>query len=258
MTTVGLRLRGRRIVVCRAVHQAAPLVQALEAEGAEVVHVPLIEVAPPIDGGVALRAALVTADESTWVAVTSANGVDAVNVAARGSFTDSGSTAPGSLAQKWRLAVVGAATAARATECALRVDFESPKASGAGLGSTLPVASGERVIAAVAALARPDLPEALGIRGINTRVVTAYRTEKPEMTAADRTRVLAADAVLVTAPSVIHRLVDELTSTELPALIAIGETTASAIDGVGLPTAAVAETSTIDGLIDAAIRTLAE
>ncbi len=156
-----------------------------------------------------------------------------------------------------RLGVVGPATARRAVEMGLDVTFESPEPTGEGLGRTLPVIEGERVVVAVAELASDDLPNALKRRGIDFEVVTAYRTLAPETSSSDFDRIRAADLVLVTAPSVIERLLDRLDPAELPALIAIGEPTAAAIRSRGLEVAATATKPTTDGLIAAALHTLA-
>lgn len=269
-----MRLDGRRLVVCRALHQAGPLIAAIEAEGAVPIHVPLIEVVPPLDDGAELRRALSSADRSTWVAVTSANGVDAVahtlarsvDPLARTRELDppeSGVRTPDLRAhtlaaqREWRLAVVGRATSARAAEWTLGVDFESPEASAAGLARSLPVGPGERVIAAVAELAGPDLPAILRHRGVDVEVVTAYRTTAPEISAADRRRIIDADLVLATSPSVVERLQSSIDRGDLPPLIAIGDTTAAAIEATGLRVFETATTPSIDGLIDAAVRSLA-
>jgi uroporphyrinogen-III synthase len=252
-----MRLDGRRIVVCRAHHQAGPLLAAIAAEGAEPIHVPLIEVVPPLDGGAALAAALSNADQSTWVAVTSANGVDAVARTFSRSTHDSDSEhASPEQDRSWRLAVVGRSTASRAEAWALGVDFESPEPSAAGLARSLPVSEGERVIAAVAELAGPDLPSILGDRGIEVEVVVAYRTVVPEISADDHRRIVDADLVFVTSPSVVERLQSSIGGPNLPPLVAIGSTTSAAMVANGLPVAETATSPSIDALIDAAVRSL--
>ena len=237
-----MTLAGRHLVVCRAATQSGPLVDAIEQQGAIAVHTPLIEVVPPVDGGDALRRALATVDENGWVVVTSANGADAV-AASRPEV-------------RWKLGVVGRATARRAEELGLDVTFESPEPSGEGLGRTLPVLDGERVVAAVAELASDDLADALERRGIEVEVVTAYRTRAPATSSSDLDRIRAADLVFVTSPSVIARLLDRLDPADLPALIAIGEPTAAAIRARGLAVAATAAEPSTDGLIAAALHTL--
>lgn len=240
-----MSLSGRSVVVCRAINQATPLIAGLHAAGAVPIHVPLLATEPPVDDGTALREALSAATDTTWLALTSGNGVDAVAAEIEG-----GVEVPGPVA------VVGAATGARAAAHGWTVDFVSSEPSAAGLGRTLPVRAGERVLAAVAELAGDDLPRALADRGIAVDVVTAYRTTVPEVSAADLDRLTGADAIIVTSPSVVDRLVDLLGSVGLPALVAIGDTTASAIRRHGLPLGAIAGEPSVDGLIDAVVRTL--
>ncbi len=244
-----MRLDGRRIVVCRARHQAEPLLEAIAAEGAEPVHVPLIEVAAPLDGGAALRSALSSADTSTWILATSANGIDAIAHAC-----SSRPELPPVLTG--RLAVVGRATAARAAGWNLPVVFESPERSAAGLARTLPISPDERAIAAVAELAGPDLSSILSARGVEVEVVTAYRTVAPEVSDVDRQRITDADLVLVTSPSVVERLCSSVGASVLPPLVAIGSTTARAIRESGLSVADTAEAPSVDALIDAAVLSL--
>lgn len=240
-----MTLAGRHVVVCRATRQSGPLLDAIDRAGGIAVHVPLIEVMPPEDGGDGLRRALEVADQDTWLAVTSANGIDAVAAAAAG------------LEKPWHLGVVGRATSARAVDRGLVVDFRSPEVSADGLGRTLPVDAGQRVVAAVAELASDDLSAALRHRGIEVDVVTAYRTTAPEISPDDIDRIRSADLVLVTAPSVVERLLERLAPAELPAMVAIGASTAAAIRARGLTVGATADEPSTGGLIAAAVRTLA-
>src|SRR5437016_14341165 len=69
MTSVG-GLQGRRIVVTRAREQAAELVRALEARGAEAVLAPVIRIQPLENLG-ALRAALTGLSAYRWLGFTS-------------------------------------------------------------------------------------------------------------------------------------------------------------------------------------------
>ncbi len=240
-----MSLSGCSVVVCRALHQATPLIDGLQSAGAVTIHVPLLRVERPADGGLALREALNEAAETTWLVLTSSNGVDAVAAA-----VEAGSALPR------RVAVVGAATAARAATHGWPVEFVSPEPSAAGLGRTIPVHIGERVLAAVAELASDDLALALTNRGIAIDVVTAYRTIIPEVSAADLDLVVEAHAIIVTSPSVVDRLVELLDPADLPRLVAIGGTTASAIQRHGLAVAAIAHQPSVDGLINAVVRTL--
>ena len=73
-------LAGRRVIVTR--ERPGELASLLEARGATVVHVPLIEVVEPLDAGEALARELDRLDEFDWVVVTSPAGAERVGAAA--------------------------------------------------------------------------------------------------------------------------------------------------------------------------------
>lgn len=237
-----MTIAGRSIVVCRATHQAPPLLDRLASLGAVPVHVPLIEVVPPLDDGAELRHRVQTVDPSAWLAFTSSNGVDAVADVLDGQRP------------RGRIAAVGGATADRARMLGWQIDFVSPVATAAGLGAALP--AGSTVLAPLAELSSNDLVNGLELRGINVVAVTAYRTVMPPLSPVDRQRLLGSDAVLITAPSVIHRLTSLVDASLLPPLVAIGPTSAAAITSAGLEVADQAREPSVDGLIAAVVRTL--
>lgn len=239
-----MTLAGRSVAVCRAAHQAAPLLDRLTQAGATPVHVPLIEVVPPTDDGAELHRLVSAADATTWLTFTSANGVDAVARVLEGA------------APAGRVAVVGGATAESVTAHGWEISWVAPIGTGAALGASLPVEAGERVLAPLAELASDDLVDALAERDIVVETVTAYRTVTPDISPADRDRIAQSDVVLVTAPSVISRLVSVMGDRALPPLVAIGPTSAAAIVELGLTVADVADEPGVDGLIAAAVRTL--
>lgn len=239
-----MKLTGCSVVVCRATHQSVSLLQRLQDLGAETVHVPLIEIVPPVDRGDELRLVMARAEHDDWLALTSANAVDAVSWVLDGQ--------PPAL----RVAVVGRATAERASSIGWTVDAVSPEPTAAGLGAWLPVETGDRVVAPLAEIASSDLADALRSRGIDVEVVTAYRSVTPAVSTEDIRRIVAADTVLVTAPSVIERLSTLTPVADLPPLIAIGPTSAAAVEAHGVPLAGLASEPSVDGLIDAVVRTL--
>ena len=63
-----------RVVVTRAIPQAAPLIAAIEDLGGEPVALPLLELVDAEDGGAALREAVNGASEADWLVVLSSNG----------------------------------------------------------------------------------------------------------------------------------------------------------------------------------------
>src|SRR5689334_8684998 len=103
-------LQGLRVVVTRASHQAEELAAPLRALGAEVILLPLIDIAPPLNPG-PLRHAAARSNEYDWIIFTSANAVHA--------FT---AQLPELLrVLKARIATVGAATRETAEERGFRV-----------------------------------------------------------------------------------------------------------------------------------------
>lgn len=241
-----MTVAGRSIVVCRATRQAGPLLERLAECGALPVHVPLIDIIEPADRGAELRSMIDAAGGLDWLAFTSANGVDAVASMLGGRLPAA------------RVAVVGAATAERARSLGWAIVHVSSTATAAGLATSLPAEPGERVIAPLAELASSDLVDGLRARGVAVDVVTAYRTITPDVAATDIASIANSDAVLVTAPSVIHRLVTLMDPADLPPLVAIGSTSAAAIEAAGLVVAVQANEPSVDGLIDAVVRTLGE
>src|SRR5947209_1376143 len=92
-------LEGLRVVVTRAPHQGEQLATLLREVGAEVILLPLIAIAPPLNSE-PLHDAAVHSNEYDWIIFTSANAVAA--------FADQIPERP----QTWkaRIATVGAAT----------------------------------------------------------------------------------------------------------------------------------------------------
>ena len=124
-------LAGCSVVVTRPA--PGTLAQRLADAGATVVHVPLIAVGPPSDGGFALRTALRDLAAFDWLVVTSANGAVAVGAAA-------------ARAAAVRVAAVGTATAAAFEACAGRaVDLVPEVANSDGLLTAFRTSRGWRV-----------------------------------------------------------------------------------------------------------------
>ena len=71
----GAPLAGRSVVVTRAADQAAGLVAPLEALGADVLLLPVIAIADPLDFA-PLDEAIDTIETYDWIVLTSVNGVD--------------------------------------------------------------------------------------------------------------------------------------------------------------------------------------
>jgi uroporphyrinogen-III synthase len=166
-------LKGRRILVTRARHQAGKLSEGLRALGAVPVEVPVLEIQPP-ESYEPLDAALGKIESYDWVIFTSGNTVQAV--AERAALL---SVTMGKLARP-QVAAVGAATAEAVRNIGLDVDFvpESYVAESLleGLAGQL---AGKRVLLARAAVARDVIPDTLRVAGAVVDVVDAYRNGLP-------------------------------------------------------------------------------
>ncbi|HEY7411668.1 MAG TPA: hydroxymethylbilane synthase [Vicinamibacteria bacterium] len=244
-------LAGRRVLVTRRREQAAPLTAALEALGAEVLAVPLLEIRGPRDPGpfARARAALSTYD---WLVFTSANAVEAL--AGHGV----------SLPPGVRLACVGPSTrAALAERFAGAVPAVEPEADFRAEGLLVAFASlaleGARVLLPLSERARSTLADGLRARGALVDAVSAYGIATPAGAAEALAEGIrqGLDAVTLASPSAASAFAAAAgeAGAEVPAVV-IGPETGEAAARAGLRVAAVAEPSTAAGLAAAVARLL--
>jgi uroporphyrinogen-III synthase len=215
------------------------LAAMLDARGATVIHVPLVAVTDPSDGGAALRDALSRAAEFDWLVVTSAAGAERTG----GAVAD----VPG-----LRLAAVGTATARELESLARRpVDLvptiQRADALVAAFVEREP--SPRRVLIAQADIAAPTLADGLRAAGHEVTVVTAYRTVAPEPDRALEIAGADADAVLFASGSAVESWCRRFGAETPPIAIAIGPTTAGVAERFGLKLSAVATDHSLDGLV---------
>src|SRR5580704_16585469 len=109
-------IKGKRVLVTRAAHQASKLSDGLRALGAEPVEVPVLEIRPP-ENFAPLDTALRNLAQYDWLVFTSANEVRSVAVRAK----EQGITLTPSKLQ--RVAAVGTATAAAIKRIGLSVNI---------------------------------------------------------------------------------------------------------------------------------------
>jgi uroporphyrinogen-III synthase len=229
-------LAGTRIVTTRPT--TGDLERRLTRLGAEVVHVPLIAIEAPADGGLALRAAVGALRDGDWVAVTSRHGAEAVG--------------PLLADRPLRTAAVGAATA-KVLERSIgrRVDLVASVQRAEVLGEELPVGPG-RVLVAQADIADGSLTDVLRRRGADVDTVVAYRTVARVPMPSERAAVDAADAVVLASGSAGRAWV-AAGLTPPAVVVAIGPTTASAATAAGLVVTATAVEHSLDGLVEAVV-----
>jgi uroporphyrinogen III methyltransferase/synthase len=250
LDAAGGGLSGIRVVVTRARAQAAALVSALAAAGAEVIELPVIAIADPLDGGAALRAEAARAHIYDWVVLTSANAVDRFI----------GLLRDGRALGRARLAVVGAATAQALARYHLVADLIPDEETAEGLVHAMAAPSGDagsrRVLFPRAAGARDVVAPGLRGKGWEVTEVDAYRTVaagvadgigESELDAAS-----AADVITFTSPSTVTRYVELAGPRSAPPVVAcIGQVTADAARQAGFHVDVVAAEHSVDGLVAA-------
>ncbi|MCU1389945.1 MAG: hemD [Ilumatobacteraceae bacterium] len=233
-----LVLAGRRIVITRAADQAEPLAERLRALGAEAVLLPLIEIGPPTDAGLALAAALGRLMDFDWLVITSPNGAARVRDA-----LDAHGSGP-------RVAAVGRATAdALAPRDA---DLVPTVQNAHGLAAVFPTGSG-RVLIAQAEDAESTLADGLRDLGWTVEVAAAYRTAAVTPSAAGMQRAGDADAVLLASGSAARAWVQSFGVTDRPRVVSIGPSTTRVAAELGLKVHVTATDNSLDGLVAAVV-----
>jgi len=249
-------LHGVRIVVTRAEHQADPLVELFESEGADLARLPLLEIVPPTDPRPLERAATEIV-LFQWLVLTSSNAVDAF-------LPLTGGALPPGL----RVAVIGERTAAALRAYDREPDLVAPVSSAEGLAEALAPRLGrqERVLLPQASDARKVLGELLAQAGAETVRVCAYEKRRPEAAVAKAARLFASGGlgwVTFTSPSTVEGLVEvlgqdwEQRRSSLRAA-SIGPVTSAALRKVGVGPSAEADQPADEALVAAVLQAEAQ
>ena len=235
-------------MVTRAAHQAEELAAPLRAQGANVIVLPLIGIAPPRDP-VPLREAARKADQYDWIVFTSANAVDAF-----------AADPPDFSSAHARIAAVGPATREAAEARGFQVALTPRRYVAESLAEAFAAEqlTGARVLIPRAEIARDVVPEELRKLGALVDVVDAYRNVIPAEAAAG---VAAAfrdplpDWVLFASSSAVDRLASlcELAILRRLRIGTIGPVTSATVRKLGLPVHAEAHPHTVEGLVDAVV-----
>jgi uroporphyrinogen-III synthase len=240
-------LAGQRIVVTRAPHQAEELARPLRALGADVLLLPLLGIADPLDPS-DLIAGATNCNSYDWIIFSSANAVIAFAKHVQGRC-------------EAQVAVVGEATREEAESRGFQVAVTPEKY----VAESLLEAMGKedlaqrRILIPSAAVTRDVIPEALRQLGAVVEVVEAYRTILPAEANELVPRIFRSplpDWITFASPSAVNHAV-ELVGTESLRNIAIGSIgpiTTSALERHGLCPRAEADPHTIDGLVAAIVR----
>ncbi len=251
------RLEGIRALVTRPRSRAQELCALLEAEGAEVLATAMLEILPPSDDG-SLRQAAEEIGRYAWVIFASPSAVEALAEATRAAGTFS-------VLAKAKIAVVGPRTARAARELNLPIARQAEASTGLGVYEAIRPLLGpaDEVLLPAAEEGRLELTRALEAHGLRVRRVVAYRAEKKtiDATALAELEAAAPRLVLFASPRTAEAFLESAGEVgrrmlERAAVIAIGPTTADALDALGVPVAAVAEQPTSSALVAAAVRAI--
>jgi uroporphyrinogen-III synthase len=276
-------LEGARILVTRSPDRAEALVAALRETGAEPLLLPLIDFERARDQhslDVAFDA--LRAGAYTWLVVSSVTTVRALEEKASERGMELSQWLPGSV----RVATIGPSTRRVLESRGITVDLAPEDVqSGGGLLDIWPAGFG-RVFLPQADIADARLADGLEARGASVQAITAYHTvdypadparsfnsgppagHQDGADAPPRTAVLTAreakaevaagrlHAVVAASPSAARRIHAGLSPLGDCRFVAIGRSTASEAESLGIPVAAVAGEPTSSGLVAAVIRAL--
>ena len=231
-----MTVEGMRVVVTRAATQSDELIDAIDRAGGQVVAAPMVEVAPPADGGLAVAEAIGGLGPADWLAVLSSNAARSIVAAV---------PEP----RRCRLAVLGKSTGAPLAEAGWQIDVVArvPTAEGL-LADMLDCEPAGRCVLVQAENGRPDLAHGLRARGWRVDVVIGYRNMAPEIDPAIIEEARGADIVVFASPSAVERYCD-LLGPEPPVAACIGPTTEQAARSAGFTTVTASE-PTVPSLVE--------
>ena len=280
-------LKGIRVLVGRARHQAGALSAELRQRGAQVLEIPFIEIRKPRSFR-PLDSALKNLDTYDWLILTSVNGVEAmwarIERAMRGSPRPESTWKNGPLGSRssgkssralapdsscLRFAAIGPATKKAIEQRGVNVDVMPGEYVAESVVRSLKGrVKGKRVLLVRAKVARDVIPRELRKAGAHVDVVEAYETIVPE---SSRRRLQAAlknpkkrpHVVTFTSSSTVKNFVELLGTRHKGRLLdgvhtaSIGPVTSATLRELGLPVDIAAREFTIPGLVAAIVDVVA-
>jgi uroporphyrinogen-III synthase len=269
-----LPLRGVRVLVGRARHQAGALSAELRKQGALVIEIPFIEIRKPRSFK-PLDSSLRNLHTYDWLILTSVNGVDAMweRMSRLGLSLDRSREGQRSQGNRLRVAAIGPATKNAIEQRGTRVDVVPKEYVAESVVRSLKSkVKGKRVLLVRAKIARDVIPQELRRAGAQLDVVEAYETVVPR---ASRTRLQQVmnnpsrrpHVVTFTSSSTVKNFVELLgarqssksRAAQLHGVQAasIGPVTSATLRAFGLPVQIAAKEFTIPGLVSAILSTVA-
>jgi uroporphyrinogen-III synthase len=281
-------LKGIRVLVGRAKHQAGALSAELRKRGAEVIEIPFIEIRKPRSFK-PLDTALTNLGTYDWLILTSVNGVEAMWARMEREREGHGFSRAAKMAQskpalaaevsRLRIAAIGPATRKAIKQRGVKVDVVPKEYVAESVVRSLKAkVRGKRVLLVRAKVARDVIPQELRKAGADVDVVEAYETVVPE---SSRRRLRAAlknrrpDVVTFTSSSTVRNFVELLgaradgkvlqpvrgweSQARLDEILmaSIGPVTSATLREFGLTVDISAKEYTIPGLVEAIVRAVA-
>lgn len=254
------KLKNRRVVVTRPEEHNAELRGVLEARGASVIEMPLIEIT--LDGDEEIASEIFSMiTEYDWLVFTSANGVRGFFKKFFARFKDLRWLGP------CRIACVGPATRKAVEELHLEVDVVPEEHTGAALADKL-IVEHDLENLKVCVVTGNRNPDTLARRLTEEAraIVDAFpcysadAADVSEHPSLEDFRTNGADFIIFASGSAAQSFVAQAPNLRLektavqPRVIAIGEPTASALRKLGVPVAGVADAATPEAIADAVER----
>ncbi len=252
-------LFGKGIVVTRPEAQSAEFADLLYEEGARVISFPTIKIVPP-DNFADLDGAIENIEEYDWIIFTSVNGVryffERIFHLGKDSRDLKGVS----------ICAIGPATSRAVENHGIHVDLIPESYISESVVSAFEKAGGaeKKILIPRAEVARDIIPESLTAMGADCDVITTYHTISSGMKREDFQEIAERDRIDIitfTSPSTVDNFIDIVGRENISedAIIAcIGPVTKKAAEGVGLTVHIMAQSYTVEGMVDAMIDYLQE
>ena len=251
-------LAGLRVVITRPEIQAGEFANRLRALGAEPVLFPTIAIVPPeMDGP--LDQAIARLRDYDWIIFTSVNGVESfwTRLVETGRSRE-GNGADG-LPFGGKVAAIGPATADVLRQRGVSVDLMPDEYRAEAILDEIGDVAGQSILLPRADIARPALADGLRAAGAQVAEVPAYRTVRgqPPLAAFEALRA-GVHVVTFTSSSTVRNFMSLTRDLDYgdPLIACIGPVTAATAHELGLRVDVVAETYTIDGLLQTLVASL--
>ena len=236
-------LAGKNVAVTRTRDGGSGLAELLRARGAQVLEVPLIRFAESSEPEM-VQAVIRDLPALDWLLLSSQQAVTALFLALDEAGLDVRALG------KVKLAAVGPSTARSLWEHGLRADFVPETPGARHLGAELPATASERLLHFTSQVAEAELQEALERRGLGYERAEGYRTVPAEPELNELERLKAADVVTLASGSAARHLA-ALAGTDFTVAV-MGPQTEAAARELGFRQVVVAETPSLDALVQAA------